>query len=641
VRLVEEAPTGVVEIGRRTELDSLPFPDYEYVFANRLPYKMDWPFGRLNGPVWVLNSSRGCPHECAFCEMRRIWGRKWTAQSPERTLLDVEYMTRRFGAAGIYFREDNFTCSKRRVRRICELLQERRIETLWACEARADACDDEELVRTMAAAGCRGLYVGAESGSDRMLGIFNKGVTAAQLESTVENASANGIRLALSLISDHPEETPADRAATTRLASKARALGSTVWVNPYRDPGPEPQSAGCRKKPRLLMIATEFPPARGYGLARYSGELAGALGRAGSEVHVLTCNCDGNALTRTTDGVRVHNLRTPAPLKHYHWVGDTVLGNVTLLERGLEVAEEYGPFDFVLSHDWLGSLAANSLKGILGLPWMLFMHDTEPGKRNNLERSQLYIAQMEGWSGEHADAIVANSEFTAGELKRYHQVGGERMAVVSPGVSPQAFETDCHLPDFRALLAPPEDRLLLYVGRLSPMKGVDLFVEAMPAVLERHPSCRAVVAGDGVLSGKLQTRARELGLDGRIRFTGHLTGKVLGAAYRCADLVVVPSRYEPFGMVALEAMSCGTPVLAADIGGLKEIVPGTGANRRFGAGSKEALVSSITSALAHQPTTEERQALERHAAAFSWERSASAVIALCRQASPAAREKSA
>jgi glycogen(starch) synthase len=381
---------------------------------------------------------------------------------------------------------------------------------------------------------------------------------------------------------------------------------------------------------RLLTLATEYPPARGYGLGRYVSELSAALVRAGAEVHVLTLNFDPAGSRRLAEGVVVHSLRETDRPEHYLWVSGAVLNNLWLQELALQVVGEEGRFDAVLSHDWLGALAARSLKTMRGLPWVLFMHDTEPGRRENkLTAEQYYVAEVETWACREADLVVASGAFLAGELERFHKLPKDKMRVIPCGVNPVRFETDCCLADFRALFAMPEEKLVLCLGRLSPSKGPDLLVEAVPEILKAVPAARFVIAGDGVLAGTLQARILELGVAERVRLVGHLAGRVLAAAYRAADLVVVPSRYEPFGMVALEAFCCGVPVAAADVGGLRELVPSDGLTRRFVPGNPRALAASVTMLLGRKLGPKDRAGLAARAAAYSWDRTAGAVLEAC------------
>ncbi|MCK9243889.1 MAG: glycosyltransferase [Candidatus Marinimicrobia bacterium] len=221
IRMVESHKKGVSKIERLRKLDETPLPAYALAQESGAKYDMGWPFDNTM-PVYPISTSRSCPHACAFCDTRDIWGRLWTAKSPDRVVQDVRYLVESYGAKGIYFREDNFACSKARVYAICDGLEQIGNPVKWACEIRADTADDTALVERMAACGCVGFYIGAESGSDRMLKIFNKGVTSKQLFKACENANRFGIGLMLSVITDHPDETEADKDATELLISLAK-----------------------------------------------------------------------------------------------------------------------------------------------------------------------------------------------------------------------------------------------------------------------------------------------------------------------------------------------------------------------------------------------------------------------------------
>ena len=109
-----------------------------------------------------MNTSRSCPYRCSFCDVRDIWGKLWTKQSPERVVADIEYLKNTYDIAGVYFREDIFTADKQRVKEICELLIKKDLSIVWACETRVDCGAYPGMLELMSKAGCRGIYVGAE-----------------------------------------------------------------------------------------------------------------------------------------------------------------------------------------------------------------------------------------------------------------------------------------------------------------------------------------------------------------------------------------------------------------------------------------------------------------------------------------------
>jgi glycogen(starch) synthase len=237
------------------------------------------------------------------------------------------------------------------------------------------------------------------------------------------------------------------------------------------------------------------------------------------------------------------------------------------------MARRNGHFDILHIHDWLAASAAKSLKDAYGWPLVVSIHDTALGKnQGRLDKDEQYVAEMEGWVCEHAAAVLANSEFIRQELIQAYRVPKDKITVVGCGVNPESFRTESDAQLFKTVLCSAHEPLVAFVGRLTPTKGPHVLLEAVPRVLGLRPETRFVFAGDGQMREGLESRARELGLEGTVRFVGHLRGQVLATFYRAADLVVVPSLYEPFGMVALEAAVCGTPVLVAGTGGLSEIL---------------------------------------------------------------------
>ena len=217
---------------RIKNLDALPFPAYDLLVEQNIlgKYSRGWPFTKMARDVFTLNTSRGCPFSCAFCDVKTVWGRQYYAQSAERVMLDVAEI-KRYGAREIYFREDNFCCDPERVKRVCELMPD---NTPWACEMRADVGCDPEFVKATAEAGCQGYYVGAESGSDRMLKLMSKGITAEQIVQTCHNAKKYGVYVALSMINGYPGELPEDQVLTKQLLKRVTARH--VWKAKYRKP---------------------------------------------------------------------------------------------------------------------------------------------------------------------------------------------------------------------------------------------------------------------------------------------------------------------------------------------------------------------------------------------------------------------
>jgi glycogen(starch) synthase len=172
----------------------------------------------------------------------------------------------------------------------------------------------------------------------------------------------------------------------------------------------------------------------------------------------------------------------------------------------------------------------------------------------------------------------------------------------------------------RAEFANPDERLILLVGRLVYEKGFHLALEALPGIIETLGNVRFLVAGSGTAEDDLKAQATELGLDAHGTFLGWIGDDALHSLYRIADLTVVPSLYEPFGLVALEAMASGCPTIVADTGGLREVVPeGEKVGLRFNGGDAEHLATMIERLMTDDPLRERLVAeASEHVLLFDW-----------------------
>jgi len=225
-------PSGVILRTQRIQnLDSLPRADYDLFMNKKRSYQFTLPYSTRH-PIFNMNTSRSCPLACSFCTVSDIWGQLWRAQSAERILDDILYLKGEYNIAGVYFREDYFPASKERVYKLCELLIKSNVNIVWACETRVDAID-EELIKIMARSGCKGFYIGAESGSQRMLEHYNKKITVEQIRKTCSLAKKYGVAIAMSLIIAHPRETWRDKFNTWKLVQCTKP--EILFMNIYRD----------------------------------------------------------------------------------------------------------------------------------------------------------------------------------------------------------------------------------------------------------------------------------------------------------------------------------------------------------------------------------------------------------------------
>jgi len=221
----------IIKEGRIKDLDALPFQPWD-IFT-KLPYDYSCLWIDTT-PVFTMNTSRGCPFECAFCSVDSVWGKQYTYFSVDRVIAEIEYLVKNFGAKGIYFREDNFTLNRKRVEEFCTKI--RKLNIKWACETRVDTLCDEDLVKIMSDAGCEAVYLGVESGSQRVLNILKKNVTVEQIERCITLCKKHNIRTYCSLITGVPGETYEDYLMTKKLMQKLKpyAYNFSVFVGiPY------------------------------------------------------------------------------------------------------------------------------------------------------------------------------------------------------------------------------------------------------------------------------------------------------------------------------------------------------------------------------------------------------------------------
>lgn len=209
----------IIKKPRIYNLDSLPFQPWD-IFSG-LAYDYYNPFlGNNVEPVFTMNTSRGCPLNCAFCSVSSIWGKEYTFFSAERIIAEIEYLIKNYNVKGILFREDNFTFNFDRTVEFCEKLIKKNIVIPWMCETRVDNLCDEELVKLMRASGCRAVFLGVESGSQKVLDFISKNISLEQIETAINLCKKYDINTYCSLMAGVPGETYGDYLLTRRMMDK-------------------------------------------------------------------------------------------------------------------------------------------------------------------------------------------------------------------------------------------------------------------------------------------------------------------------------------------------------------------------------------------------------------------------------------
>jgi glycogen synthase len=344
---------------------------------------------------------------------------------------------------------------------------------------------------------------------------------------------------------------------------------------------------------RVLTLSWEYPPLIEGGLARHVRKLSEALVERDFEVHVLTRGGEESPAEECANGVFVHRIREPKrPTDLGEFVTWVERMNSDMLAAGVELGDRYS-FDLVHGHDWLVANACDHLAKRFEAQLVTTIHATEYGRHQGWvdKHPQTYIHGVERWIVNRSRRVIACSHYMREQIVDIFGVDEERVSVIPNGIDPDDLPVSdpVELERLRAEFATPEEKLVLLIGRLVYEKGFQLALEAMPRVIAEAPGTRFLVAGSGTHEAELHRQAEELGLMEHGTFLGWIGDDVLHSLYRIADLTVVPSIYEPFGLVALEAMASGCPCIVADTGGLREVVPHEEAGLRFPADDPDGL----------------------------------------------------
>ncbi|MGH9263713.1 MAG: glycosyltransferase [Acidimicrobiales bacterium] len=332
---------------------------------------------------------------------------------------------------------------------------------------------------------------------------------------------------------------------------------------------------------RLAVISFHTSPLTqpgtgdGGGMNVYVRELSSALAGAGVDCDVYTRSWRRGLapVEEVEPGFRVHHVSAGPPASV---PTERLAQHVEEFTAGvLDHIEASGPPDLIHANYWLSGVAGHTLKHRLELPLVSTFHTLARVKAEEAAEEHDRRAKAEGEVIGCSDAILASSADEAAQLERLYGAVPERIEIVPPGVDHHLFfPGDPRLA--RAELGLGDEPVLLFVGRIQPLKGADVAVRALAALPHGDATLLLVggpsgPAGDAELA-RLHELVAGLGLSGRVRFMPPQPHGQLASYYRSADVCLVPSRSESFGLVALEAAACGTPVVAAAVGGLRTLV---------------------------------------------------------------------
>jgi glycogen synthase len=373
---------------------------------------------------------------------------------------------------------------------------------------------------------------------------------------------------------------------------------------------------------RILELSWEYPPRLVGGLGRHVAALTRALARDGHDIHVVTRAHPEAPEHELDGGIHVTRVDTSPPGIAFDELVPWVLGfNTAVLAAASRLTTAHH-FDVVHAHDWLVASAAVGIAEAADLPLVATIHATEWGRHQGHLPGPVnrFIHGVEGWLTERAGRTLVCSTYMHDQVQELFGVPSSRLHVVPNGVAVDEFVLpDDEVRALRRTLADDDTHLVLFAGRLEYEKGVQTVLHALERLSARVGPVRFLIAGVGTYSDELRRLVTELGLGHRVRFTGFLEERALRLHYAASDVAVAPSLYEPFGLVATEAMACGTPVVASDTGGLREIMAG-GHGLTFPPQDAEQLADRIAEVLTDRALADDLVARgrERIRALYDW-----------------------
>ncbi len=378
----------------------------------------------------------------------------------------------------------------------------------------------------------------------------------------------------------------------------------------------------------------------GGGMNVYVRELSSALARSGviCDVYTRAWSDDLAPTVNIEPGFRVHHVPAgpPAPVVKEALPGvvDEFADGVLKSMDAAGGSEDDPPFDAIHANYWLSGLAGHAIKHQLDLPLVSTFHTLDRVKAEaspeEVESHAGYLrAEAEAAVIRCSDAVLASCSVEAAQISDLYGADPSRIRIIAPGVDHAFFGPGDRPQARRALDLPDDGPILLFVGRIQPLKGVSVAVEALAALRNDHPDAHLVVVGGpsgprgAAEVDRVTQLVSDLNLDDRVLFVPPQAHELLSSFYRAADVCLVPSRSESFGLVALEAAACGTPVVASDVGGLRSLVDHGRTGYLVEESDPEVYAGWIRQILAQPALADQLSAhAARRASRYTWSRAA-------------------
>ncbi|MDD3791638.1 MAG: glycosyltransferase family 4 protein [Candidatus Bathyarchaeota archaeon] len=373
----------------------------------------------------------------------------------------------------------------------------------------------------------------------------------------------------------------------------------------------------------VMMLSWEYPPRVIGGISPHIYFLSKHLAKQDVKVYVITCDFPGAPAHEVVDGVeiyRVDSYKNPSP-DFATWV---YLMNMNMQKEAAALMRTISKkVDVIHAHDWLVANAGIGLKHIFRKPLLVTMHSTEIGRRDGLHTTaERMIHETEAWLNYEAWKVICCSEYMISHVRYVFGLPNDKLVMIPNGVNTANYDgIDLDCSQFRNKYALPEEKIVLFVGRLVYEKGVHVLINAVPKILSKV-NAKFIIVGSGYMKEQLLNIVRSMGLEHKVLFEGFMDEMSLLKLQKCSDVSVVPSLFEPFGIVALEAMAARSPVVASDTGGLSEIIEHDVTGVKVYSNNPDSLAWGITKVLLDQEYAKriKENAYRRVHEKYNWEK---------------------
>ena len=340
---------------------------------------------------------------------------------------------------------------------------------------------------------------------------------------------------------------------------------------------------------RVLMFGWEFPPFRSGGLGTACYGLTKGLSKNNVDVIFVLPKLPGSAKAdyvklisaadmskikiKSVDSVLVPYISSESYEEMLRYkkkssvmdaYGSNLFEEVYRFSKKAELIAQQEQFDVIHCHDWMTYKAGINAKNVSHKPLIVHVHATEFDRTGGNPNPLIYNIEKEGMH--KADLIIAVSNYTKNKIIEHYGVAPEKVIVVHNAVEFNGYKND------ETFKIKEKDKIVLFLGRITLQKGPDYFLYAAKRVLEQEPNVKFIMVGSGDMEPFIIEKAAELGISDKVLFAGFLKGDDIDKAYQMADLYVMPSISEPFGITPLEAMRNGVPVLISKQSGVSEVI---------------------------------------------------------------------